>query len=61
MTIVLLLPNIASEDVPPPAVHHQREREKCQLVHSLGEEEVHVVGGVVDGALDQAEGLEVAG
>lgn len=61
MAVILLLPNIPGEDVPPPAVHDQREWKEGQLVHSLAEEEVHVVSRVLHRALDKAEGLEVAG
>lgn len=60
MTVVLLLPHVPSEHIPPPPVHQHGERQEGQLVHCLREKVVDVVRRVVHGALHQTQGLEVA-
>lgn len=60
MAIVLLLAHFASEDVPTPAVHDQREGQEGELVHRLRVQVVDIVCRVIYRALDESQGLKVA-
>lgn len=59
MTVILLFPDVSSEDIPPPLIHDQGKRQEGQFVHRLREQIVDIVSCVVNGALNQAQGLKV--
>lgn len=50
MAVVAVSRRVALEDVPAPEVKGERERQERDLVQSHGEQEVDVVGDVVDRA-----------
>lgn len=59
VAIVLLLVDVAAEDVPSPPVHRDAEGHQHQLIHRQGEEVVNVRGALVDERVRQAQSLQM--
>lgn len=59
VTIVLLLVDVATEDVPPPPVHRDAEGQQHQFIHRQREEVIDVGGALVDERVRQAQSLQM--
>lgn len=60
MARVLVPIDFAAKDVVSPLVHHEGKGQKDDLLQCGGVQVIYIDGNVLDGGLDQAEGLEMS-